>query len=85
MSRNADDLNMGGERGLWMSVILTAIDDANGNVKGSRDSTVTADRLRVEARDWLTKPNKGFNEVCHLAGLDPVAVRDRCRLSFKVD
>ncbi|PZX46438.1 hypothetical protein LX76_04651 [Cereibacter changlensis] len=29
------------------------------------------------ARIYLTKPNRDFNDVCHLAGVDPQATRER--------
>jgi hypothetical protein len=30
---------------------------------------------RIRARDWFTKPNRDFNEVCEQAELNPVMVR----------
>lgn len=75
-------IEMGGERGLWASVIQNAIQDAQGNFANTGAREYTKVRLRKEALDWLTKPNGGFNEVCYLAGFDPVAVRERCQRMF---
>lgn len=69
-----------GERGLWAAVLMTAIQDAMGNVRGAKGSIDSETR---KARRWLTVPNRDFNEVCYLAGLDPVAVRERCQRMFR--
>lgn len=69
-----------GEQSLWASVIQVAIEDAKGNTKGIDGPSALMESKR--ARLWLTKPNKDFNEVCYLAGLDPVAVRERCQILF---
>lgn len=62
-------------RSLWCAVILRAIDDARGkNLPAS--TPVGRQRMIDEAYEWLTIPNAHFNEVCSLAGLDPVAVRE---------
>jgi len=67
-----DDEN--GARQLWCAVLLTAVEDANytGTVKESLDQ-------RRKALAWLTEPNPDFPVVCRLAGLDPLAVRERIR------
>ncbi len=64
-----------GERQLWCAVILQAIADAQmpDIPSGENDRTVA----RQRALNWLTKPNRDFSTVCHLAGLDPVAIRER--------
>ena len=55
------------ERRLWASVLLTQVDDlCAGNPA-----------VRSEAAAWFGR--RDFGEVCHLAGLDPDAVRDRLR------
>lgn len=66
------------ERRLWCAVIANTLDEAQGHVvaAGSQNSR---DNIIAGARDWLTKPNRDFNTVCHLAGLDPMAVRERAR------
>ncbi len=63
------------DRQLWVAVIMNAIEDARGNVAGSKGAGKV--REARAARLWLTKPNRDFNTVCYLAGLDPVAVRER--------
>lgn len=65
-------------RQLWCSVIALAIEDATANVdiKNERTSRILD---KQQARRWLMEPNRDFNEVCHLAGLDPEAVRERTR------
>lgn len=60
-------------RQLWCAVILQALDDARG------PSWDVPEREVARARAWLTQPNVDFDEVCHLAGLDPEAVRERAR------
>ena len=69
-------------RALWTAVIKQAIGDAQGN-NLSNLTPATRRRTIAEARDWLTVPNRDFDEVCHLAGLDPDAVRERARLALK--
>lgn len=64
--------NRHGETQLWCAVILNAIEEAQGFVAGGPDP-----RISDSARSWLTQSNRDFNTVCHLAGLDPVAVRER--------
>lgn len=58
---------------LWAAVIQQAINDATLPLPASRG----AERLaRQRAREWLTKPNRDFDEVCTLAGLEPSRVRN---------
>ncbi|SHH03850.1 hypothetical protein SAMN02745157_0207 [Kaistia soli DSM 19436] len=59
-------------RQLWINVIALAIDDATLTAAAQNNK----DLVRYQARSWLTKPSADFNEVCHLAGLDPKAVRE---------
>lgn len=66
---------------LWAAVIVNAIEDARGTVTGVGNATSRHAEMR-HARNWLTRPNRDFNTVCHLAGLDPVAVRERCQRMF---
>lgn len=62
------------DRQLWISVIALAIDDATATAAAGAQGN--KELLCHQARSWLTKPNADFNEVCHLAGLDPQAVRE---------
>jgi hypothetical protein len=57
------------EKQLWASVITQALADAV--VPRTERSTHEIDR----ARRWLTVPNKDFDLVCELAGLEPWQVR----------
>ncbi|MDR6831342.1 hypothetical protein J2W99_005095 [Bosea robiniae] len=60
---------------MWSQVLLQAVRDAT-----TRNPSAPSSSLRREiesARNYLTKPNADFNEVCYLAGLDPQAVRQR--------
>lgn len=61
---------------LWQQVLLQAVNDA---IRGIKDSNIATTRARLiqQARDYITVPNRDFNEVCSLAGLDPEAVRER--------
>ena len=64
---------------------MNAIEDAKGNVRAGGSNPETLEHERAKARRWLTKPNQDFNTVCHLAGLDPMAVRERVTRIFEVD
>lgn len=62
---------------LWQQVLTQAVEDAIQGVKiAGKSASVRADYVR-KTRDYLTVPNKDFNEVCHLAGMDPQAFRER--------
>lgn len=65
------------ERQLWCAVIERAVLDAQ-----SIGKTDTIRRERDAAISWLTRPYRGFNQACSLAGLDPEAVRERSRRLF---
>jgi len=72
------------ERRLWCSVIERALEDARGRLAGAGTTNpVTLNKIIKDAHKWLTIPNRDFDEVCHLAGLDPDAVRERARLALK--
>lgn len=72
---------MSGEQQLWAAVLQNAIDDARGTVTGEGSRRASACETS-RAREWLTKPNRDFNTVCYLAGLDPEAVRERVIARF---
>lgn len=61
---------------LWCEVLRAAIADAVSGISDKGTPEVRA-RLTQKARDYITKPNRDFNTVCHLAGVDPVATRQR--------
>ena len=63
--------NKPGERSLWASVISQAIADATA---GSDFHLFPIDE-RTRARTWLTVPNRDFDQVCALAGVEPCKVR----------
>ncbi|TAI63453.1 hypothetical protein [Bradyrhizobium sp. Leo170] len=58
--------------GLWRAVLLQAITDATEPLSTKRLST-RMDQIRC--REWFTRPNRDFDEVCHLAGVEPDRVR----------
>lgn len=62
---------MSDQKILWCAVIDQAITDATAPVSTRRD--VRMDQQR--AREWLTKPNSDFEEVCALAGIEADRVR----------
>lgn len=75
-----DEMHPGDAKALWAAVLHQALRDAvHGAAVCGTDAAGPETRLRLttEARDYLTRPNSDFNEVCYLAGLDPVAVRER--------
>ncbi len=63
---------------LWRSVLVNAIEEA---IFGISRSNYSNPKTRVthiiEARAYVTVPNRDFDMVCSLAGLDPDAVRER--------
>jgi hypothetical protein len=64
------------EQSLWRAVITQALADAGVKLPVGAGRKVGAAKTDGEnARDWLTRPNADFNHVCHLAGLEPEAVR----------
>lgn len=73
-----DDLTMPGAcTSMWSQVLMLTVSDATIGVAKGSASLPQRRREIAEARDYLTIPNRDFNEVCHLAGLDPVAIRER--------
>lgn len=81
---------------LWRTVIAQAISDATFCMlrtnSGKLTSEIPVNRKsrgleRVfdfcAARDWLSWGGKDFREVCHLAGLDPDAVRDAAKKAMR--
>jgi len=65
------------EQALWSEVLYAAVTDAVEGVAviGSQN-TVSRTNDNDRARRYITQPNADFNQVCHMAGLDPVAVRE---------
>ncbi len=67
-----------GHENLWSAVLLNAIEEAvHGISRSFAGNEHKRIRANIEAREYITVPNRGFNEVCHLAGVDPEAVRER--------
>lgn len=63
---------------LWRAVLTNAIEEAvSGITRGQYSNPKHRIAQIAEARDYILKPNKDFDTVCSLAGLDPEAVRDR--------
>ena len=72
-----DDLSViEGRENLWRAVLMTVINDALAGISAGIDSEQDRIRLTYEARNYILRYNRGFNEVCSLAGLEPDAVRE---------
>jgi hypothetical protein len=56
---------------LWRAVVMLAVEDA-----ACAGESHEAQRIREAARRWLTGGGGDFTLVCHLALLDPDAVRE---------
>ena len=73
-SYNSDILNAEGgntaEKRLWGQVLLTALNDAT--YQGDQSPLL---RERDFADRWFRSGGERFGFVCHMAGLDPAAVR----------
>jgi hypothetical protein len=65
------------ERRLMLAVIANAVAEAIGKATDIR----LRDKLRAEAFAWFWDAGPDFQDVCHLAGLDPAATR-RAVLDF---
>lgn len=65
------------EVALWRAVIAQSINDATRG--GLTNDNFVSRVERDHAREWLLKDNRDFPRVCHLALLDPGAVRDQAR------
>jgi hypothetical protein len=61
---------------LFLAVIRQHIDDATSPHPACAHNGKRAAEIRQEARDWLLKPDTGFEEVCALAGVGPRDVRN---------
>lgn len=66
----------------WQAVLAQVITDALQGSKMAGDTQMTRVRQIQEARDYITQPNRDFNEVCYLAGMNPEAVRERLRTTI---
>jgi hypothetical protein len=65
------------EQALWSEVLYAAVTDAVEGfaTKSSQSAVARANDIKA-ARRYITMPNADFNQVCYMAGLDPVAVRE---------
>ncbi|UWR82882.1 hypothetical protein K4L05_08900 [Phaeobacter inhibens] len=68
-----------GAQSLWVEVLLIAISDALFGERGVRGSTAVKINAIMDARRYLTVPNRDCDLVCELAGIDPDAFRTRMR------
>ena len=59
------------ERQLWCAVLGQALEDATCALGKTRRRNLEI----IGARDWLTKPNRDFADVCRLAGYEPDRIR----------
>lgn len=60
---------------LWCAVIQQALVDATEPLTPSAAKRLSARMNQLRSREWFTKPNRDFEEVCDLARLDPSRVR----------
>src|SRR5215471_12776559 len=70
------------ETALWVAVIQQALHDATSPTVRTRAggaAGVPATAERNAARAWLISCSQDFKEVAYLAGLDPLALLERCR------
>lgn len=73
-------------RALWAAVIWRGLLDAVGRNLCAGGERLSTQALVREARVWLR--SRDFAEVCGLAGMNPVAVRERLEagaVDFDVD
>ena len=65
------------EQALWCEVLYMAVTDALTGVATGAGSTDANTRVKhtEAARRYITQPSADLNQVCHMAGLEPEAVR----------
>ncbi|MEY4863780.1 MAG: hypothetical protein RLZ51_1875 [Pseudomonadota bacterium] len=68
------EIDLQGAQQLWRRVVLQAVRDALVLTLPAKDPAVKRDRR--EARAWIERGGKDFQEVCTLAGFEPDVVRD---------
>lgn len=68
------------ERILWMAVILQAMQDFS-----SRSRKRVEEVSKMNARAWLFRRNKDFDNVCEMAGLDPEFTRQHLKIRLDED
>lgn len=79
-----DDLGtVDGPENLWRAVLMNAIAEASGKIVSGGESPASRARIIKEARDYVTIPNRDFDDVCVRTGLDPEAVREHVRKQLK--
>ena len=70
---------MSAQRQLWCAVLHEAVTDAVHGPTAVQSGTITEKGRTAtwqRARDYILRPNRDFLDVCELAGVDPVAVRE---------
>jgi hypothetical protein len=70
---NNGDIEVEACQRLWRSVIFVNVRDAIHNAYEIKED----DRRR--ARGWIMGFGKDFRDVCYLAGMNPLAVREKVR------
>ena len=66
------------EERLWKAVVVTAFEDCL-NLTGSKSESYR----KLDAHDWFLNGGEDFDNVCFLAGLEPLMVRNRYLYLFK--
>ena len=70
-------MSLNGCADLWREVLILTITDALYGVRQSDLRKPIRLHATKASRDYLIKPNRDFDTVCYLAGIDPDEVRAR--------
>jgi len=70
------------DRELWCAVLLLALSDAVQSVKTGKRNPERGSPEDPLA--YILAPSPDFVQVCHLAGVDPQAVRDRFKRQIEI-
>ncbi|MCB1334947.1 MAG: hypothetical protein KDK26_15180 [Roseivivax sp.] len=82
LTRHGHSDNVGkGERALWCAVLTLAIDEALNGSSTAGEANRHAETTR--AQHFFTLANPDLPMICHLIGLDPVAVRQNVARRIK--
>lgn len=77
-SQNELNCELSQYRRLWLSVIRTALEDANTTSKKKRKRY-----FKIKALEWLYNDESSFREVCSNAGLNADEVRKKIKLAIE--
>ena len=77
----AEDEQSAGEERMWLCVIMQAIEDATVRLPVNAQNGKRV--MRMEAREWLTKPSRDLEHVCSLADVEMVRVIEFAKLRIE--